>query len=325
VTPLRVLFFGTPEFAVPSLTALVEAGHHVVVVTQPDKPRGRGQKVVLQAVKTVAIDQGLPVCQPDRLKDDGFLATLRDLRPDIAVVAAYGRLLPQVLLDLPKLGFLNVHASLLPRWRGAAPVHRAVIAGDAETGITIMRVVLALDAGPMLAHTTTPVGDDETSLDVERRLALAGGALLIETLDRLSRESMPEVAQDERLVTYASRLDRRDSPIDWTRSAREIHNQIRGLHPWPLASTVLGGRRLLVRRSQNDLGGRFTENVKRPPRSVPGTIVAAAGDALTIATGTGDLHILEVQPEGRRPMSVRDFLNGTHVSVGDRFATSPDR
>jgi methionyl-tRNA formyltransferase len=327
VTQLRVLFFGTPEFAVPCLTALIQAGHQIVgVVTQPDKPRGRGQKVVLQAVKTVAIDEGLPVLQPERLKDHTFLTMLLDLHPDIAVVAAYGRLLPQVLLDLPRLGFLNVHASLLPRWRGAAPVHRAVIAGDAETGVTIMRVVLALDAGPMLARTITPIGDEETSLDVEQRLAHSGGALLIETIDRLIREPMLEVLQDERLVTYASRLDRGDSPIDWTRSAREIHNQIRGLHPWPLASGTLGGRRLLVHRSgvrpRSDPSRPGSDPGLTPPptSSAPGTIVATGGDALTVTTGSGDLRILEVQPEGKRPMSARDFLNGTHVSVGDRFA-----
>jgi methionyl-tRNA formyltransferase len=331
VTPLRVLFFGTPQFAVPSLTALLGSTHRVVgVVTQPDRPRGRGQKVVPQPVKAAAIDHKLPILQPDRLKDEAFLADLRSWQPDLAVVAAYGRLLPQILLDLPRLGFINVHASLLPRWRGAAPIHRAVIAGDTETGITIMRVVLALDAGPILARTTTPIDEAETSLDVEQRLASAGGALLTETIDRLSAGPIPEASQDERLVTYATRLDRRDSPIDWTRSAGEIHNQIRGLHPWPLASAVLGNRRLLLRRSQNDLGGGASTGVRPqtpgsdpgltpPPRSAPGTIVDVAADALTITTGSGDLRLLEIQPEGRRPMSVRDFLNGTHVSLGDRF------
>ena len=248
---LRVVFFGTPAFAVPSLARLIASGHEVVaVVTQPDRPRGRGRPVVPEAVKRAALEARLPVLQPERLRDPEWLATLASVRPDLGVVAAYGRILPQALLDLPRLGMINVHASLLPRWRGAAPVHRAILAGDERTGVTIMRVVLALDAGPMLARVETPIAPDETSAELESRLSGMGAGLLMETIDRLASGPVAEIAQDETAVTYASRLERRDSAIDWRRPARAVHDQIRGLHPWPLAGAILNGRRVSLLRSE---------------------------------------------------------------------------
>ncbi|HET9372414.1 MAG TPA: methionyl-tRNA formyltransferase [Vicinamibacterales bacterium] len=309
---MRVIFFGTPAFAVPTLDALVAAGHDVVgVVTQPDRPRGRGQKVQPSEVKARALEHGLPVLQPDRLREPAMLDSMRALGPDLGVVAAYGRILPQSLLDLPRLGMLNVHASLLPRWRGAAPVHRAVLAGDAETGVTIMRVVLQLDAGPMLAREKTDIGGSETSGELEGRLAIIGGRLLATVVDGLRAGTVEEIAQDEALVTYAKRLERSESPIDWRRSATEVHNQIRGLQPWPLASTMLGGKRLLLRRAE----------VERGVTGSPGTIVGVDHSAIHVAAGTGAVRILELQPEGRPVMTAHAFANGHRVAVGARFET----
>ena len=310
--PLRVLFFGTPGFAVPSLFAIVRSSHTLAgVVTQPDRPRGRGHQVRYEAVKRAALDHQLPIWQPAALKDPALLSALAALRPDVAVVAAYGRLLPRELLDLPPLGCLNVHASLLPRWRGAAPVHRAILAGDAVTGVTIMRVVPALDAGPTLAHASTPIGPNETSVDLESRLATMGAGAIIAVLDALEGGPVPEVPQDEAGVTYAPKLERADGRLEWTLPAADVHNRIRGLHPWPLAAASLGGRRLLLRRS-------IIEHTSATGLDA-GTVVRAGGDGIVVATRPGAVRLLELQLEGRRAMSARDFLNGTRVVAGDRF------
>jgi methionyl-tRNA formyltransferase len=309
---LRVLFFGTPEFAVPSLLALVRARHQVVgVISQPDRPRGRGQHVQFEAVKKAALEHQLAQWQPDRLKDPALLDALRALEPDLAVVAAYGRLLPQALLDLPRLGFINVHASLLPRWRGAAPVHRAILAGDETTGVTIMRVVLALDAGPMLARRTTSIDPNETSGTLEARLATIGAGLLAEVVDRLSSGAIDDEPQDDRMATYAAKLERSESQTRWDVPARDLHNRIRGLQPWPLAAASLRGRRILLLESnvEDDEGDR----------GEPGTILAAGPDGLVVATRAGAVRLLRLQPEGRRAMPARDFLNGTRLAAGERF------
>jgi methionyl-tRNA formyltransferase len=309
---LRVLFFGTPRFAVPSLDALMRSPHQVVgVVTQPDRPRGRGHKVHPEAVKLAALGYGLPVRQPERMRDPGLLAGLAADHPDVAVVAAYGRLLPQALLDVPRLGCVNVHASLLPRWRGAAPVHRAILAGDAVTGVTIMRVVLALDAGPMIARASTPIEPDETSVELEARLAAMGANLLTRVLDDLERGVATELPQNDADATYAPKLERADGVVDWTRPAPDVHNRVRGLHPGPLAAATVAGRRILLLRSA-------VEHL-RPESAAPGTIVDARADGLVIATNPGAVRLLEIQPEGRRPMTTREFLNGTRVAIGDRF------
>jgi len=310
------VFFGTPAFAVPTLEALLASSHRVVgAVTQPDRPRGRGQRLEPTPVKVTAERAGIPVLQPERLKDDAVIDRIRQLDADLGVVAAYGRILPQRLIDVPRLGMINVHASLLPRWRGAAPIHRAVIAGDTETGVTIMRVVLALDAGPMLAHRRAVIGPEDTSADLETRLAGAGASLLVETADRIGEGPLVEESQDESLVTYAARLERRESAIDWQRSAREIHNQIRGLQPWPLAAALLQGRRVLLLRS--------TVATDVPSGAAPGLVVAVEPDALVVATGDGAIRLTTIQPEGRPPMAVRAFLSGRHVVPGDRLDPLP--
>jgi methionyl-tRNA formyltransferase len=310
--PLRVAFFGTPAFAVPTLDALLASRYPVVgVVTQPDRPRGRGQKVSDAPVKSRALASGLPVLQPAKLRDEEFLSAFRAWQPDLGVVAAYGKILSETILAVPRLGMVNVHASLLPRYRGAAPVHRAVIAGERETGVTIMRVVKALDAGPMLARAARPIGDDETSEQAEAALAALGASLLVAVLDQIAAGRAIETPQDEAAATYANRLTKEDGLVDWSRSARDIHNLVRGLYPWPHAYSYLEGERLILWRTAYESAGTH-------PR--PGTILAARGDVLTVAAGDGVVHVHQVQAEGRRPVPVRDFLAGHPLRVGSMFA-----
>jgi methionyl-tRNA formyltransferase len=309
--PLRVAFFGTPAFAVPTLEALLRSRHTIVgVITQPDRPRGRGHRTVDAPVKALAVAAGAAILQPERLKEPDFIHAFRALSADIAVVAAYGKILTDTVLAVPTRGFVNVHASLLPRHRGAAPVHRAVIAGDHETGVTIMRVVRALDAGPMLARASRPISEEETSEQIERDLAVLGADLLVSTIDRLSEGPVDEVSQDDRLATYAHKLTKDDGIVDWQWPAGRLHNLIRGLHPWPHAFSFLGDTRIILRRSR-PLSSTSTAS--------PGTIVEATSDRLTVAAGLGILELTEVQPEGKRPMTVRDFLAGHPLSPGQRF------
>jgi methionyl-tRNA formyltransferase len=312
----RIVFFGTPEFAVPTLDTLLRTRHSVVgVVTQPDRPRGRGQKLTDAPVKERAVSGNLPLLQPERLRDAAFLAALSALRADIGIVAAYGRILNDAVLATPRLGLLNVHASILPRYRGAAPVHRAVIAGETETGVTIMRVVKALDAGPMLAVARRPIGPDETSEQVERDLATLGAHLLADTLDALGEGRVHETAQDDAVAIYAHRLTKADGVVDWTQPAARLHNLIRGLHPWPHAYTFLHDRRFILLRSAVSPA---SDNAARP-----GTILEAHGETLIVATGEGRLHVLEIQPEGKRPMGPREFLAGHPLPAGGRFGAPP--
>jgi methionyl-tRNA formyltransferase len=309
VTPLRIVFFGTPQFAVPTLQQLLASRHPVVgVFTQPDRPRGRGQKVSDSPVKAAAVTAKIPVYQPDKLRDEGVLDALRGLQPDLAVVAAYGKLIPQAMLDIPTLGMINVHASLLPRYRGAAPVHRAVIAGDAETGVTIMRVIRELDAGGMFATVTRPIGQDETSDVVERDLAQLGGALLVSVVDQLAEGTAHEEPQDASQATYAAKLTKEEGLIDWTRPAAAIHNQVRGLYPWPHAYTFVDGTRTIVLRTRPT--GLTSE-------ATAGTVVGADAEGIQVATGGGDVLAIEtLQPEGKRPMNARDFLGGRPLRPG---------
>ena len=324
--PLRIVFFGTPQFAIPSLHALLGSRHAVVgAVTQPDKPRGRGQHVTESPIKQLARAHGVPVLQPERLKDELVVAALRDLAADLGVVAAYGKILPAAVLATPQLGLINVHASLLPRYRGAAPVHRAVIAGDVETGISIMHVVQALDAGAVYKTAKRPIGPDETSGEVEDDLARVGAALLLEVIeDMVAGRAAPE-PQDDQASTYAPRLQKQEGMIDWTAASAAIHNKVRGLQPWPLASTWMGGRRLIVLKTRvgGDTGKTDPASSTDIGQAAPGTIVAVSRDALTVRTGDGVLDVLIVQPEGRRPMSVRDFAAGHRLNAGVRFDDPP--
>ncbi len=251
VAPVRIVFFGTPEFAVPSLEGLIASAHTVVgVVTQPDRPRGRGQRVTDSPIKAVARAHGIDVLQPASLRDPGFIDSLAALSPDLGVVAAYGKLIPGAMLALPRFGMINVHASLLPKYRGAAPVHRAVIDGVTETGVTIMRMVVALDAGAMLEKVTRPIGPDETSDQVERDLARLGVPPLLNVIEQLENGTAREEPQDDAQSTYAARLTKEEGLIDWSLPASAIHNRVRGLYPWPHAYTYASGKRLIVLKSR---------------------------------------------------------------------------
>lgn len=312
---LKVVFFGTPQFAVPTLDAILDSSHRVVgVVTQPDRPRGRGQKETDAPVKARAKAAGLPLLQPATLKDPAVVERLAALGADIGVVAAYGKILTEAVLAVPPLGMVNVHASLLPKYRGAAPVHRAVMAGETHTGVTIMRVVKALDAGAMLAVVEQPIGTDDTSDRVELALAQSGARLLVDTLDRLAAGPIEEVPQDDARATYAHRLSKDDGIVDWTRSAVSIHDQIRGLYPWPHAFSFVDGKRLILLRSSV---------LAETATALPGTIVMAHGDDLRVATGDGILCLTEVQAEGRRPGRTREFLAGHRLTAGARFTATP--
>jgi methionyl-tRNA formyltransferase len=312
---LRIVFFGTPQFAVPTLRQLLQSRHTVCgVVTQPDRPRGRGQRVSEAPIKALALAHDLPVFQPERLREPDVASTISAWRPDLGVVAAYGKLIPEALLTVPTFGMINVHASLLPRYRGAAPVHRAVIDGQPETGVTIMRVVKALDAGAMFAKVARPIGPDETSDVVERDLSELGATLLVEVVDAIQSGTAREEPQDDAQATYAPKITRDDGAIDWSAAAPRIHNQVRGLYPWPHAFTFLQGARIIVLRTQVDgsPGGEA--------EFAPGTIVDVSRHAIHVATGAGGrIAIVELQPEGKRPMRVRDFVAGRPIAAGTRL------
>lgn len=309
---MRVLFFGSPAFAVPSLEALRRSPHTVVgVVTQPDRPRGRGQKVTPGAMAAAAVAAGLPLVQPEKLSAPGVAETLAAFGADLGVVAAYGKILPEWLLALPRLGMINVHASLLPAYRGAAPVHRAMLAGERESGVTIMRVVKALDAGPMIDRVTLPIDDTMTSVALEQALAEAGARVLVDVVDRLAAGAVVETPQDHERATYAAKITRADSPVDWTARARAVHDKIRGLHPWPHASSSIDGARLILHRSAC---------LDATSGAAPGTVVAVSPAGIDVAAGDGRLvRLLELQAEGGRRLPAAQFLAGHAVVPGARF------
>lgn len=305
---LKIAYFGTPDFAVPGLEALMASRHEVVVlVSQPDRPKGRGQKLQPTPTKVAAEAAGVPVLQPTRLKDPIFHDRLRALDLDLGVVAAYGRLIPDAVLEIPRLGLINIHASVLPRYRGAAPIHRAIIAGETETGVSIMRVVTALDAGPVFDVARRPIGPDETTPEVERDLARLGAALAVSVVDRLADGAATETPQDDALATYAARIERDEGRIEWALPAVRIHDLVRGLQPWPLVTATFGGVTCRVLRT----------TVTGDETSAAGGTVIEAGRELLVAGGDGHvLKILQLQPEGRRVMAARDFLAGHTVPAG---------
>lgn len=305
----RAVFFGTPSFAVPCLAALSEVADVVAAVCQPDKPVGRGNVVTAPPVKRWAEERGIPVQQPVKLRDGTFASWLRGVAPDLAVVVAYGRILPPDVLTIPRLGCVNVHASVLPRHRGAAPINWAILAGDDATGVTLMQMDEGLDTGPMLALRHTPIDLDETAIDVSQRLQALGAELLREEVPRLVAGELVATPQDHANATLAPLLEKEMARIDWRLTARQVHDRVRGLQPWPGASTSLGARRLIVGATRLDdpptvLGG------------APGEIVAVAKDRLWVATGAGLVAITEVQLEGKKRMAVREFLGGHPIRTG---------
>lgn len=307
---MRIVFMGTPDFAVPSLKALIEAGHEVCgVFSQPDKPVGRHQgKLKPTPVKECALAHNIPVFQPAKLRDGTALAQLQELAPELIVVAAYGRILPDDILDLPPKGCINVHSSLLPKYRGSAPIHWAVVNGDKETGVTIMHMGTELDAGDIIDQVTTPIDPDETVETVHDRLAELGGELLVKVVARIADGTAVRTPQDPAQVTFAPMLSRELCPIDWTMPARAIHNKVRGLVPWPATSTdVINGDAVKV---------FATAVLDKDTPAQPGTIVAAGKEGIDIACGDGKvLRVLELQAPGSRRMAAAAYLAGHPIKV----------
>ena len=302
---MKIVFMGTPDFAVPSLQALLDAGHEVCAVyTQPDKPQGRKQVLTAPPVKELALQQGIPVYQPATLKNEDEQAKLRALAPEAIIVVAYGKLLPKAVLDIPPRGCINVHGSLLPRWRGAAPIQWSVIAGDQKAGVTTMQMAEGLDTGDMLLTYETEIGARETAGELFDRLAQAGAALLVETLEKL--DSITPRPQDDSQSCYAHMLDKQMAVIDWTKSAHEIDCLIRGLSPWPIALTTLAGARLKIYAAEPVLGtGKPGEVLESDPKK-----------GLAVACGAGALALHEVQLVGGKRMKSADFLRGHAIDKG---------
>ncbi|MDO8958891.1 MAG: methionyl-tRNA formyltransferase [Rhodocyclaceae bacterium] len=301
---MKIAFAGTPEFAAVALRALIDAGFEIsLVLTQPDRPAGRGQKLVASPVKQVALAHGIPVHQPEKLRDPATHAPLIAAAPDLLVVAAYGLILPQTVLDIPRLGCLNIHASLLPRWRGAAPIQRCLEAGDAETGVTIMRMEAGLDTGPMLLAHSLQVGAGETAATLHDKLAILGSRLIVLALREC--ESLKAVPQPALGVTYANKITRDEAAIDWRQPAAAIERRIRAFDPFPGCTTQFGETTIKVWRALPDTG-----------KGAPGEILAVAPEGITVACGEGALKLVELQKPGGRRLASADFLCGFPVKAG---------
>jgi len=303
---MNIVFAGTPEFAAVALEALLRAGHAVpLTLTQPDRPAGRGLKAQPSAVKSLAAKRGLPVLQPTTLKDRSVIDVIAALKPDALVVAAYGLIVPQALLDVPRLGGINIHASLLPRWRGAAPIQRAILAGDAQTGITIMQMDAGLDTGAILLQDAVPISGDDTAQSLHDRLAALGGRLVVQAL------SAPLVArgQDGTVATYAAKIDKREALIDWSEKATIIERKVRAFNPVPGASSVFNGERIKIWRAQAERG------VSAPP----GTVCEAGAAGIIVACGGDGLRLLELQRAGGKRLPAAAFIAGFAMARGARF------
>jgi methionyl-tRNA formyltransferase len=305
--PLKIIFAGTPEFAATALSSLLTTSHQVVAVyTQPDRPAGRGRKLQPSPVKKLALEHGIEVRQPAKLKEPADQAALGELGADLMVVVAYGLLLPQAVLDAPRLGCINIHASLLPRWRGAAPIQRAILAGDDESGVTIMQMEAGLDTGPMLHILKTPILRDDTGGSLHDRLAELGARAVLESLAGIADGSLIPHPQDDALATYAKKLDKGEARIDWSQTAAEIDRQVRAFNPWPVAQCDFDGQVMRIWQARPVEG-------ELPPTSQPGQIVEAGKSGIDVATGAGLLRILELQLPGKRALTAADFLNAHRV------------
>lgn len=297
---MKIIFAGTPDFAVPTLQQLIESDHEVCAVyTQPDRPAGRGRKPSASPVKTLATKANIPVLQPETLKTDEDLNLFSSFNADIMVVVAYGIILPQTILDTPKFGCINIHGSLLPRWRGAAPIHRALLAGDTKTGITIMQVIKKLDAGDMLHKESCPIEANSTSSDLHDKLAQLGAIGIEKVLAQIEAGTLHAEKQDESLVTYAEKLDKKEAWIDWQHSAIDIDRQIRGLNSWPVAQTLYNGKTLRIWKAA----------ISDETSSLPAGTVFLHNKQLCVSTGGGVINLLEVQLPGKKRMDIQAFLN----------------
>jgi methionyl-tRNA formyltransferase len=306
---IRIVFFGTPNFALPSLQALIACSRlPVAVVTQPDRRVGRGQHLQPSPIKQAALQAGLSVLQPEKVRSPDFVNQFIKLAPDLAVVAAYGQIFSQALLDIPRFGFINVHSSLLPAYRGAAPINWAIINGERETGVTIMRVEREMDSGPILLQRTEPIGPDDTAASLHDRLAVLGGRLLGEALDQLAGQGWQPALQRHELATYAPMLSKQDGLIDWSLPAAVIYNRLRGMTPWPGCFTLLDGRILKIHRASVQDGGRGSAE--------PGTVLSAEDSGIMVAAGSGALTVTSLQLEGKKQISAGDFLKGTKLQPG---------
>ena len=299
---MRVVFMGTPDIAATCLKKILADGFEVVAVyTQPDRPKGRGMKMVFSPVKEVAIAENIPVFQPESFRDEETVQQLRDLQPDVVAVVAYGRILPQKALDIVPNGFINIHASVLPQYRGSAPYQWAVLDGLEETGVSAQFMVHAVDAGDIVGVSNTPIGPNETAGQLLDRLSVLGADLLSETLGKYEKKELNPVPQDESKVTYAPMLDKSMCPIDYTKTAQQVHNQVRGLHPWPVATTEIQGKRFKI---------HATKVLDEPHNAQPGTILNLTKTGLQIACGEGVIEILELQAEGGKRMAAPDYFRG---------------
>ncbi len=311
----RIVFFGTPDFAVPTLQKLIERDEKILaVVTQPDRPVGRGQKLKTSPVKELALQHSLPVLQPEKVKKPECIDSFKALNPDLAVVVAFGQIFPKTLLDIPRHGFINVHSSLLPAYRGAAPINHAVIDGCAESGVTIMQLDEGMDSGAILLQATTPIDVEDTAATLHDRLSDLGAELLGEALDQLAAGGWKPVPQDHSLATYAPMLKKSDGLIDWTKEAASIANQVRGMTPWPGCFTYLDGKMLKVHTATV---------VDTEASTAPGEIVSSTGRGIEVATGGGMLVLQHVQLEGKKRMPAADFLKGHQVKPGTVLTNTP--
>lgn len=307
----KIVFMGTPAFSAPILRMLVEEGYDVIsVVTQPDRPVGRKKVMTPTPVKEEAMRLGLPVYQPEKLKNPEELQQVLDLAPDLIVTAAFGQILPTEILEAPKYGAINVHASLLPAYRGGAPIHQAIIDGQNETGVTIMYMVDRLDAGDIISQITVPIEKEDHTGSMFDKLSVAGTQLLKETLPSIIEGTNARIPQDEAQVTFARNISREQERIDWTKSAQAIHNQVRGLHPWPVAYTTFKGENMKI---------WWTEEVDADGTGRAGEVVSLAEDAIIVQTGRGTIAIKELQPAGKKRMAASDYLKGPKIQAGDLF------
>jgi len=308
---MRIIFAGTPEFSATTLQALLGTKHEVCAVyTQPDRPSGRGRKLTASPVKQLAVEHNIPVEQPLNFKEDEDKQRLFDYKADLMIVVAYGLLLPQAILDAPTLGCINIHASLLPRWRGAAPIQRAILAGDAETGVCIMQMEAGLDTGPVLSRATCPIHADDTAQILHDRLADLGAKALLETLDKLPELQASAQPQDDSLSNYAKKLLKLEATIDWNQSAAEINRQVHAFNPWPVTQTQWQDKVFRIWLSS------LTNEATTAPA---GEIVAVSRDGIDVATGQGVLRLNQIQIPGKKAMAVADFLNANTLNIGEHL------
>ncbi|EGA89486.1 methionyl-tRNA formyltransferase [Planococcus donghaensis MPA1U2] len=307
----KIIFMGTPAFSAPILRMLVEEGYEVIsVVTQPDRPVGRKKVMTATPVKEEALRLGLPIYQPEKLKNKDELQHVLDMGADLIVTAAFGQILPSELLEAPSLGAINVHASLLPEYRGGAPIHQSIIDGQDKTGVTIMYMVDRLDAGDIISQVTVPIEEQDHTGSMFEKLSIAGRDLLKSTLPSIIAGTNKRIPQDEQLVTYARNISREQERIDWSQSATAIYNQVRGLHPWPVAYTSVNGATIKI---------WWTEKTASSAKGQTGEVVELTEDAILVQTGEGVLAITELQPAGKKRMTAKDYLKGPKIQVGDLF------